>query len=79
MIMELLEEEFVYDWDFSCQMLLDNMAEIKDDDLKENMRRRYAEFFNLAKKRPIDRTPLFSSIKGLLVGLTEDFGDSYNS
>ena len=74
-LLEMEESE----WDFSIDTINDNIANIENDFDKERMDRRFVEYFNLAKKRPIDRTALYSSIQEMWTNILDNLPETYNN
>jgi hypothetical protein len=67
-----------YDWNFCCESIKENIEEVKLEFERECMERRFTEYSNLAKKRPIERTPLYSSVRKMWADMANDFGESFN-
>jgi len=67
------------EWDFSTDTIKDNIASISNDFDRERMDRRFVEYFNLAKKRPIDRTALYSSVQDMWLTVLDNFPETFNN
>mmetsp|Transcript_1175 Transcript_1175/g.1070 ORF Transcript_1175/g.1070 Transcript_1175/m.1070 type:complete len:189 (-) Transcript_1175:2282-2848(-) len=68
-----------YYWDLDVDYIKSKINEIKDDFTHEAMMRRYKDIFNIAKKKPLDRSSMYPYCRKIIEEMASDFEETSNT